>query len=169
MNAELIVLEVAELATETIRLRPWRVGDAPSLSMAWHDPAIIAGSTPPPDRSEVAARRWIEGCDERRRAGVAFDLVIAALEDDRVLGEVGFSRFDPGRRAALMGWWVHEEARGVGVATAAVALLADWTLESTPIDHVLAQISVDNPASERVASRARFEPFAPCVWRRSRS
>jgi len=162
-----MVLEVPDLATDTIRLRPWRIDDAASLSRAWHDPAVIAGSTPPPDRSVEAAVRWIDGCDERRRAGVAFDLVIAALHDDRVLGEVGFSRFDTGRRAALTGWWVHEEARGAGVAGAAVSLLIEWALATTSVDHVLAEIGADNPASERVAVRAGFEPVAPGVWRRS--
>ena len=162
-----LVLEVPDLAADGIRLRPWHVDDAPSLSRAWHDPAIVAGSIPPPDRSVDAATRWITGCEERRRAGVAFDLVIADRADDAVLGEVGFSRFDPGRRAALMGWWVHEEARGRGVATASVTLLADWMLESTWVDHVLAEIGVDNPASEAVARTAGFEPLATGVWRRS--
>ena len=163
-----IELEVPDLATATIRLRPWRVDDAVSLSRAWHDPAVIAGSTPPPDRSVEAAVRWIHGCDERRRAGVAFDLVIAALDDDRVLGEVGFSRFDRDRNGALMGWWVHQEARGAGVATMAVSVLAEWALASTWVDHVLAEIDFDNPASARVAERAGFERVAPGVWRNSR-
>lgn len=167
MSAPGIVLEVADLATDTIRLRPWHVDDAPALSRAWHDPAIVAGSTPPTDRSVEAAARWITGCDERRRAGVAFDLVIADRADDAVLGEVGFSRFDVERRAALMGWWVHEEARGRGVATAAVALLADWVLESSGVDHVLAEIATDNPASHAVARAAGFEPLARTVWRRT--
>ena len=166
MSAGSVVLEVPDLATDSIRLRPWRVDDAASLSRAWHDPAVISGSTPPPDRTVEAAVRWIDGCDERRRAGVAFDLVIAAPDDDRVLGEVGFSRFDVDRRAALMGWWVHDEARGAGVATMAVSLLAEWALASTWIEHILAEIGADNPTSERVALRAGFGSLAPGIWSR---
>lgn len=161
-----LVLEVPDLAADGIRLRPWCLDDAPSLSRAWHDPAIVAGSTPPPDRSVDAAAAWIAGCDERRRAGVALDLVIAA-DDGQVLGEVGFSRFDHDRRAALMGWWVHEEARGRGVASRAVRMIADWVLESTWVDHVLAEIGAENSASEAVARAAGFEPLATGVWRRS--
>ncbi|MDW3218838.1 MAG: GNAT family N-acetyltransferase [Acidimicrobiales bacterium] len=167
MNPEALVLEVPDLSTEQIRLRPWRVDDAPSLSRAWHDPAIIAGSTPPADCSVAAAARWIEGCDERRRAGVAFDLVIAAASDERVLGEVGFSRFDADRLAVLMGWWVHEEARGAGVATAAVSLVVEWVLASTWIDHVLAEIGEENHASQAVARSAGFAALKPGVWCRS--
>lgn len=165
MTGERPVLEVPDLATDLLRLRPWKAGDAPSLSRAWHDPTVIAGSTPPPDRSVEASARWIAGCEERRRAGVAFDLVIAAVDDDRVLGEIGFSRFDRDRRAALMGWWVHEEARGRGVASTAVGLVLGWVLESTWVEHVLAEIGPDNPASEAVARAAGFEPLAPGLWR----
>jgi len=168
VNTAGIVLEVPDLATETFRVRPWRSADAPSLARAWQDEAIIAGSVPPPDRTKAAARRWIEGCDGRRLAGVAFDLVIAAADDDHVLGEVGFSRFDNERRAALTGWWVHEEARGVGVASAAVALVVDWALNDGALDHVLAEIREGHGASESVARAAGFLPLAPGVWRRSR-
>lgn len=173
MTVEGIVLEVPDLATETIRLRRWRDGDAASLARAWLDAAIIAGSMPPSDRSESGARRWIQGCDERRLAGVAFDLVIAGVVDDQVLGEVGFSRFDANRRAALMGWWVHEEARGAGVATAAVSLLADWALADGGLADVLAEIAAENTASEAVARAAGFSLLAhavenrAAVWRRS--
>ena len=167
MSSGGIVLEVPDLSTETIRLRPWRVDDAESLSRAWHDPAIMAGSAPPVDRSVEAAARWIAGCDERRRVGLAFDLVIADRAHDGVLGEVGFSRFDAERRAALMGWWVHEDARGAGIATSAVMLLVQWALTSAALAHLLAEIGEDNPASEAVARAAGFQPLVSGVWRRS--
>jgi len=156
VTVEGIVLEVPDLATETIRLRPWRGDDAATLSLAWHDPDIIAGSRPPVDRSVPAASHWIEGCEVRRQAGVAFDLVIAACDDDRVLGEVGFSRFDVGRRAALMGWWVHPEERGRGVAGEAVGSLTEWALNDGGLVAILAEIDPTNVASERVAQRAGF-------------
>lgn len=167
MSPPAFVLEFPDLATATIRLRPWAVADAGSLSRAWHDASVIAGSTPPAVRSVEAAEHWIRGCDARRLAGMAFDLVVAAADDDRVLGEVGFSRFDVDRRAALVGWWVHEEARGAGVATSAVRLLVDWACTSTWIEELLAEIGADNPASEAVATSAGFVPLATGVWRHS--
>jgi RimJ/RimL family protein N-acetyltransferase len=167
VTAEAIVLEIPDLATDTIRLRPWIEADASSLSRAWHDPAVVAGSLPPDDRTEGAAARWIAGCDVRRRAGVAMDLAIAAVDDNRVLGEVGFSRIDPARRAALMGWWVHAEERGRGVASAAVGLVVAWCIASADLEHVLAEIGADNPASEAVARSAGFDLLAQGVWRRA--
>ncbi len=159
MTAEPIVLEVPDLVTDRLVMRPWRAADADALSAAWHDVRIAAGSTPPPDRSVAAAARWIEGWEQRRVAGLAFDLVIADPGDDRVMGEVGFSRLDPVRRAAMIGWWLHEDARGRGLAAEAVALVVAWVLAG-PLEHVLAEIAADNTPSEAVARRAGFVPLA---------
>ena len=155
MNAEPIVFEIPDLADDRLRLRPWRLEDAPSLARAWTDIAIVEGSSPPADRSVESARRWIEGWDERRRAGVAFDLVVVD-DDDLVVGEVGLARVDPGRRVALIGWWVHEEARGRGVASAAVTLLTSWAVGPGGLRAVVAEIGSDNDVSIRVAERAGF-------------
>jgi ribosomal-protein-alanine N-acetyltransferase len=150
-----VVLEVPDLAGGRIHLRPWAVRDAASLVEAWHDPAIQAGSVPPPERSLAAAERWIEGADERRRAGVAIDLVIAS-DDDRAIGEVGLSRLDPERRAAIAGWWIHEADRGAGAATEAVSLFTEWALGPGRLRAVMAEIAPDNAASIRVAERSGF-------------
>jgi RimJ/RimL family protein N-acetyltransferase len=156
VNAGLVVLEVPDLGDERLRLRPWRLADAPALVRAWHDPDIIEGSRPPADRSPEAASRWIGGCDERRRLGVALDLVIADPADDRVLGEVGLSKLDPGRRAAVIGWWVHADERGRGVATDAITLFTQWALGPAGLRALFAEIATDNPASLRVAERAGY-------------
>lgn len=161
MNPGAIVLDVPDLADADIRLRPWRLEDAPALVAAWHDPAVLAGAHPPEDRSERGARRWIEGWEVRRAGGIAFDLVVADLADDSVVGEIGLSRFDPGRRAAMAGWWIAESARGRGLAAAAVRLMTDWAMAPGRLAAVLASIDVDNVASARVAERAGFVVLRP--------
>lgn len=168
-----IVLDVPDLAAGPWRLRAWRSDDAGALVAAWHDPDVIAGSVPPPDRDAHQARRWIAGCDERRRAGVALDLAVVD-GDDAVVGEVGLGRFDATRRAAMIGWWVARPARGQGVATAAVGLVADWALDPTRLDALVAEIGADNTASRRVAGAAGFTEARPAgddrpsVWIRRR-
>lgn len=152
-----IVLAVPDLADEFVRLRPWRVADVEALVAAWHAPDIVAGSTPPADRTPAAARRWIEGWEDRRLTGRALDLVVADPTDDRVLGEVGLSRFDAARRAALIGWWVARVERGQGIATRAVGTVVDWALDDGRLDAVIAEIGADNAASMRVAQLCGFD------------
>jgi len=142
-------------------LRRWHVGDAASLVAAWADPGVTAGSTPPADRGLDAARAWIEGAREREEAGVALDIVMADPVDDHVMGEVGISSIDEGRRAALIGWWVSADDRGRHVASTAVRMFADWMLEAGSLDHLMAEISPDNEPSIRVALNAGFRLLRP--------
>jgi RimJ/RimL family protein N-acetyltransferase len=60
----------------------------------------------PPDSSPAGARRWIAGESERRRRGLALDLVVSPLDDDLVWGVVGLRGFDAAVRRAEIGWWL---------------------------------------------------------------
>ena len=89
-------------------------------------------------------------------------LVIAAAEDpDHFLGYVGWAFHVPEKlRIADIGYSVHPDSRGRGVATRAVRTLTRW-LSSDPDGPRLARVqldhSVENEASCRVALAAGFE------------
>ena len=73
-----------------------------------------------------------------------------------VLGEVGLAPIDWEAMEAHIGWWVAPRARGRGLATRAVTLLAGWTraaLELVPV----AVVDPANRASVSVARRAGVE------------
>lgn len=135
-------------------LRRWRLEDAPVLVEAWHDPAIIAGSIPPPDRSLAGAQRWIEGVGLREQRLLAVDRVIDV--GGECVGEVGLSEIDQRRAAALVGWWVASDHRGRGYATAGLRAMAEVAV-SVGVTALVAQIAVANVASVSVAERAGFE------------
>jgi len=147
---------IPPLSDGVVALRRWELSDAPILAAAWNDVDVIAGSDPPNDRSESAAVSWIEGARLREESGIAIDLVAAGHIDGRAMGEVGISAIDNVRKAALIGWWVSADHRGHHVATRAVQLLADWLLDSGPLDHLLAEIDPANKASAKVAGNAGF-------------
>lgn len=156
MDERALVLDVPDLRCEAFRLRQWRIGDAADLVEAWNDPRISGNSAVPEKRSLREARKWISRTDVRRRAGVALDLVVADARDDSLLGEVGLYRFDEARRAALISWWLVEPARGRGIATRAVNMLADWALAG-PLTAVIAELGEANLKSLRLARRCGFE------------
>ncbi len=160
MSERAIVLEVPDLKCELIRLRPWQLADAPELEKAWTDPAILSDSVGPEDRSLRDARKWISRTDVRRRAGVAVDLVVADAASDLLLGEVGLYRFDKSRRASLISWWLSASARGQGIATRAVNLLATWALDGQ-LNAVLAEIKMNNVKSQELATRCGFDLLRP--------
>ncbi|MXW61980.1 MAG: GNAT family N-acetyltransferase [Acidimicrobiaceae bacterium] len=160
MSERAIVLEVPDLSCELIRLRRWQPADAPELEKAWMDPAILSDSVAPERRSLRDARKWISRTDVRRRAGLALDLVIADANSDALLGEVSLYRFDKARRAAEMSWWLAAEARGRGIATRAVNLLATWALDGR-LTAVLAEIKTSNVKSLELAARCGFDLLRP--------
>ncbi len=164
MNAEgdpVLNLSPPKLIGADVIMRPWAVDDAPALAEAWSDPDIAAGSNPPADRSVESARGWIEGAGLRTGAQLAMDLAASDPNDGRVLGEVGISRVDPVRRAALIGWWVAKDERQRGIASEAVSLVATWLLDEGGFEALLAEIDDANEASKRVAAKAGFIEIRP--------
>ena len=138
---------------DDITLRPWHVDDVSALVAAWHDDDIVAGSTPPADRSPAGAARWVEGWEVREQRLLAVDRVIDVAGE--CVGEVGLSDIDQRRGAALIGWWIAAEHRGQGYATAGVSAMVE-VASTFGIEALVAQIDVDNLASVRVAERAGF-------------
>ncbi len=149
-----LVVEVPQLAGPRTLLRPWRAADAPALAAAWHDPVIRERLTVPEPADEAAASRWISQRERAVVEGRSVDLAVIDAQSGEVVGEVGLSRLDPLRRAALIGWWIAEGWRGRGRAAVAVRLVLDWLLSEGPLDAVMAEIGSDNPASAAVARRA---------------
>jgi RimJ/RimL family protein N-acetyltransferase len=151
------------LAEGELRLRPWTVADAAALAAAWADPDVARFTGVPADRSEAAARRWIEGDGARRAAGASLDLVVEV--DGAVAGEVGLVDRSGQPGVAEVGWWTGPAHRGRHVATRAVALVARWALDALGLSALEAVCDPANPASAAVARGAGFVPHG-AVWRR---
>jgi RimJ/RimL family protein N-acetyltransferase len=60
------------------------------------------------------------------------------------------------QRRAAVGYWLAPEARGRGVATRAVRLIARWAFEDLEVARLELTCSPDNHASQRVAERCGF-------------
>lgn len=74
------------------------------------------GEIPQPYR-RADAEAYLLASAERTALGLAVHLVAADPVDDRLLGLVGLSGIDPVLGSAELGYWVHPDARGRGVAT----------------------------------------------------
>ena len=142
-----------ELRTDGLILRPWRLEDAPAVTAACQDPEI-ARWIPliPTPYSEQDARQFLED--------------IVASEDsygfavlDSATGELAGSiairlqRFSTGH----IGYWVAREARGRGVATAALKALCRWAVDELGLKRLELVTHPENLASQRVAEKAGFQ------------
>ena len=142
------------LTIDELILRPWRPADAPGVLAICQDPEIARWVTIPQPFLAADADAFIQNSQTMWRdgTGAAFAIVDAATDD--LLGAV--TRFGPDGHQATFGLWLGPEARGRGVGSRALRLVADWTLATTPTIRMDAYIMVGNEASNRMTERAGF-------------
>jgi RimJ/RimL family protein N-acetyltransferase len=73
----------------------------------------------------------------------------------RLLGSIGAHWNDTGDVAEI-GYWLRADARGRGVTTRALALIAGWALEREGVARLQLRADTENEPSRRVAERAGF-------------
>lgn len=134
------------LEDDVVFLRPFEEDDVPVIVAACQDPEIPRWTSVPSPYTEADARGWLESDEE--------DYAIVDKATGELLGSIGV-RY-PRSGVGEVGYWVKREARGRGVATRALALLARWALEARDLGRFQLRADVENEASQRVAEKAGF-------------
>jgi RimJ/RimL family protein N-acetyltransferase len=109
---------------------------------------------PTPYRREDALA-WIAGSELELAAGTSIHW-LAVDAEDRLLASVGLMDVDRAGRTGEIGYWVAREARGRGVATRAVRLVAGWAARELDLTGLEIVVHEDNAASRAVARAAGF-------------
>jgi ribosomal-protein-alanine N-acetyltransferase len=134
-------------------LRPFDEKDVPGIAEACADPdtgRFIPGIPVP--YTEADALRYLELTREWARDGDRLPLAIADAETDELLGAIDLHL---GEEASI-GYWVAPSARGRGVATRALVLLAGWALAEGGVERLGLTTHAENVASQRVAEKSGF-------------
>ncbi len=144
-----------ELRGGDIRLRPWRLEDAPALTEACQDPQIsrwipFVPQPYTPEDADEYLRECVESGDER----YPFAVVREATGD--LLGSIDMG-VNSLRYRGHVGYWVAAHARGQGVCTGALRLLARWALEDLKLRRLELITDPDNVVSQRVAEKVGFQ------------
>jgi [ribosomal protein S5]-alanine N-acetyltransferase len=139
-----------ELIDGTVRLRAWRTADAAWYAATAHDPLIQRFTTEPPDLTPERAAEII-------RTLAATSECVAYVICPPVAGEPCGAitvRLDDG--VGEVSYWVAPEARGRGIATAALRLLSDWLLARGDVRELRLWTHVADTAALRVARNAGY-------------
>src|ERR1044072_7359264 len=144
------------LADDAVGLRPWCDADVDPAHAATQDPLIPRYTRVPRGQTKVGLRAFIAEREVQRRAGDVLSFVIADATSDAFLGTVALLRFDWDENRTEVGYWLAPGARGRGVATRAVALLARWALLDLGMARLSLTTDVGNVASQAVAEGAGF-------------
>ncbi len=114
-----VALKFEPLATERLTLRPYRPEDASELHRLINDWEVCRNlAVVPFPYSRALADEWIASTLTALAEGRGYQLVIIGREGEQeiIVGGVGL-RLDPGRRTAMLGYWVGRRFWGHGVAT----------------------------------------------------
>jgi RimJ/RimL family protein N-acetyltransferase len=136
-----------KLEDDEVLLRPFGDDDVPAIVAACQDPEIPRWTGVPSPYTEDDARRFLRETEETVFA-------ITAKDTGELLGAIGVREVDQGN--IQIGYWVKREARGRGVATRALKLVARYAVEELRSGRVQLFTEPGNVASQRVAEKAGF-------------
>ena len=144
------------LSGSGLLLRAPTLADTTAITEAIQDPEIPRwiGVIPIPYTVTDAEYFVRDVSDPGWEAGTSRQWLITDAATRDLLGVVGLQERLAG--VSEVGFWVREEARGRGIATAAVKLVCEFAFGTLGLERVEWQALVGNDASRRVAERAGF-------------
>jgi RimJ/RimL family protein N-acetyltransferase len=142
------------LTDGVVVLRRWAPDDLGCVEGATHDPDIPKGTTVPATFTPAEGLAWIERQWLRHDEGTGLSQAIADAASNEALGAAVLMARQPG--TVEIGYWLIPRARGRGLGSRAVGLLARWAVTETPLARVEGLAVPDNIASQRVLEKAGF-------------
>jgi ribosomal-protein-serine acetyltransferase len=148
-----------ELSRGGVTLRRWRAADAPlafrlvSESAEYLRPWLpfAAGYT------ADSARDYVDACERDWASGAAFNYLVSA--GGTPVGSAGLmARIGPG--GLEIGYWVHPDHAGRGIATAAAAALTEAAFGLPGTDRVEIKHDMNNAASGQIPRKLGFARVA---------
>lgn len=137
-------------------LRPWDQADARALAELCQDDAIVRWTNVSVGYTEEMARARVEQAEAERKAGLALLLAVVGADDGALLGACDLRLAADDAKRAEVAYMLGAHARGRGVMTRAVRLLASWAIDDLGLERIEALSHPENHASITVAKRAGF-------------
>lgn len=135
-------------------LRPWRSEDAGLVQRAFADPSIVhwhMRTIEDADEAREFADGWAARWQDETDAGF-----VVTRDGQEGLGQVALREIMLHAGWAEVSYWVVPEARGQGLAAAAVGALTRWAFDQLGMHRLEILHAVGNLASCRVADRAGY-------------
>jgi RimJ/RimL family protein N-acetyltransferase len=145
-----------ELRDGDLVLRPWSEGDVPALVEACNDPEIARWiPVIPSPYTEDDARAFIGGASRSNPEYTIPEHSFAVTSGSSLAGAIGMNVNSMSYRGRI-GYWVAAPARGRGLCTRALRLLARYGLEELELQRLELITDPENIASQRVAEKVGF-------------
>lgn len=138
-----------------VRLRGPRASDDAALFALFGDARVTRYWSRPPMRDIAEAQELIAQNLANMAERKLINWVIAD-ETDAALGTCTLFRFDPAHRRGELGYALHPDHWGRGLAREAASLALDWAVDAVGLHRIDAGIDPDNLASRALLHRLGF-------------
>jgi RimJ/RimL family protein N-acetyltransferase len=139
----------------SLRLEPLAERHVPFMTALVADPDVLRFTRVPEPVPDGFAERWVARYEAGRLEGTRAGFV-AVDDGGRPLALALAPEIHAEAAEAELGYIVGPDARGRGVATESLRLLTEWAFRERDIERAYLYISVENPASKRVAERCGY-------------
>ena len=147
-------MSLPTLHTKRLRLRPYRLSDAPRMQQLAGRREVAATTLRIPHPYEDGiAEVWIAQAAERAAQETSYNFAVALPESDELIGSIGLEMRRESERAVL-GYWLGVPYWGRGYATEAVIEILRFGFEDVGLNQISASVFANNPASARVLEKA---------------
>ncbi|TGN34264.1 GNAT family N-acetyltransferase [Aeromicrobium chenweiae] len=151
------------LESERLRLRPFAAADVPRLVEMCNDPVSrrFLAWLPQP-YTAASAEAYLNDCLWQAATGAKATWAVADRDSDELLGNIAvMDMLGLNRDHGEIGYWMHPDARGRGLATEACRTVVDHALDPDGLDRRRLSLyaAEDNPASHAIALAAGFSYY----------
>jgi ribosomal-protein-alanine N-acetyltransferase len=145
-----------QLQGKRVRLRGPRTGDADALFALFADPDVMRYWSRPPMTARSEAEGLIAEIEDAFAQRTMLNWMLTTRSDDAVIGTCTLFRFEPRHRRAEVGYALHSDHWGRGLAAEAATLVLDWAFRALGLHRVEADIDPRNEGSRKLLERLGF-------------
>jgi [ribosomal protein S5]-alanine N-acetyltransferase len=145
-----------QLQGKRVRLRGPRIEDADALFALFSDVEVMRYWSRPPMTLRSEAEGLIDEILEGFEQRTLLNWVVATRADDTVIGTCTLFHFEPRHRRAEVGYSLHSDHWGRGLAAEAATLALDWAFRSLGLHRIEADIDPRNEASRGLLTKLGF-------------
>jgi ribosomal-protein-alanine N-acetyltransferase len=136
-----------------VKIRPQRVSDAQRFFDILSNPHFTHFGANPKSVEEETEFLKLNTKKRRNKSAYNFSIML----DGKLVGGMGIMINSTHSYLADAGYFIDEKYWGRGIATKAMKLLEQFTMENTNVHRVEIRIAVDNIASQKVALNCRYQ------------
>ena len=144
---------IPTIRTERLILRAMKVSDAEDMFDYARNEEVSRYLTWSPHPNLAHTREYLTYIGQRYRTGDFYDWAIEDAESRRMIGTCGFTCFDFASDAAEIGYVLHPDLRGRGLATEAVRAVLAFGFDELALHRISARYMIENERSRRLMER----------------